>query len=169
MLACFYCKGGKCDWRRRLCSQPDYSGLYPRGREPIMVRSPYSIRPYQHVLDALYAYLMIAALQYDEPDYAGAYNVGPDEQDCISTGELVEVFIKYWGDGLQWETCACDRLKEANFLKLDCSKLKATFGWNPRWRVEQAVEKVVEWSKCQLNNGDVRACMDKQIDEFLNV
>ncbi len=137
-------------------------------RERIVIRNPYSIRPYQHVLDALYAYLMVAAKQFDAPKYAGSYNVGPNEQDCIRTGELVDLFIRHWGEGLQTDTGNADeRMRESNFLKLDCSRLKETFGWEPRWGVDRAVEKVAEWSRCRLDGGDIRKCMDRQIEEFL--
>ncbi len=133
----------------------------------IVVRNPFSTRPYQHVLEPLYAYLMIAAMQYQDGRYAGYYNVGPDDQDCFQTGALVDLFVKYWGEGMKWINRYDGGPHEANFLKLDCSKLKATFGWNPHWNLEKAIEKVVEWSKCWIDGGDVRACMDLQIAEFL--
>lgn len=135
--------------------------------ESIIVRNPYSTRPYQHVLEPLYAYLMIAAKQYDEKKYAGYYNVGPDEVDCFQTGALVDLFVKYWGDGMKWENRYDGGPHEAKFLKLDCSKLKATFGWKPHWNLDIAIEKVVEWTKCWLNEEDVSECMDKQISEFI--
>lgn len=136
-------------------------------KEDIIVRNPMSTRPYQHVLEPLYAYLMIAAKQYDDNRYAGWYNVGPDEVDCFQTKALVELFIKHWGEGIKWIDKSDGGPHEANFLKLDCSKLKSTFGWNPRWNLDVAIEKVVEWSKCWLSGGDVNACMDRQIHEFL--
>lgn len=137
-------------------------------RETIFIRNPFSTRPYQHVLEALYAYLMIAAKQYKDKNYEGCYNVGPNDQDCISTESLVELFIKHWGSGAKWISRQ-DRtdLHEANFLKLDCSKLRKTFGWKPRWNVDQAVQKTVEWTKCWMSQKDVRKCMDKQIQEYL--
>lgn len=135
--------------------------------EDIRVRNPYSIRPYQHVLDPLYAYMMIAAMQYQDKKYEGYYNVGPNEQDCVQTGELVDLFVKYWGDGVKWCNYYEGGPHEANFLKLDCSKIRTVFKWQPRWNVDAAVEKVVEWSKCWLNNEDVRKCMDREIEEFI--
>ena len=133
-----------------------------------MVRNPYSTRPYQHVLEPLYAYLMIAARQYQDSKYAGWYNVGPDDVDCFQTGALVDLFVSKWGDGTKWVNRYDGGPHEANFLKLDCSKLKGTFGWKPRWNLSDAMDKIVEWSKCWLSGGDVRACMDRQIDEFLD-
>ena len=136
-------------------------------REDIIVRNPYSTRPYQHVLEPLYAYLMIAAAQYEDGRFAGYYNVGPDDADCFQTGKLVDLFVKHWGDGLKWINRHDGGPHEAGFLKLDCSKLKATFGWHPRWDLETAIEKTVHWSKCWAEGGDVRACMDGQIRQFL--
>lgn len=135
--------------------------------EDIIVRNPHSTRPFQHVLEPLYAYLMIAAKQYDDTTYADYYNVGPDEVDCFKTGALVDLFVEKWGDGLTWINRYDGGPHEANFLKLDCSKLKAAFGWKPKWNLETAIEKTVEWSKCYIAGEDIRACMDKQISEFL--
>ena len=135
--------------------------------EDIIVRNPFSTRPYQHVLEPVYAYLMIAAMQYQEQKYASWYNVGPDDQDCFQTGALVDLFVKHWGEGLKWVNKYDGGPHEANFLKLDCSKLKTTFGWKPHWNLEKAIEKVVEWSKVWIAGEDVRPIMDKQIEEFL--
>lgn len=136
-------------------------------KEDIIVRNPFSTRPYQHVLEPLYAYLMIAGMQYKDVKYAGYYNVGPDDDDCFQTGELVDCFVKHWGGEIKWISQYDGGPHEANFLKLDCSKLKTTFGWKPHWNLDKAIEMVVEWSKCWLEGGNVRVCMDKEIDEFL--
>ncbi len=136
--------------------------------EYIVLRNPFSTRPYQHVLEPLYAYLIIAMKQYEDSKYAGCYNVGPDDVDCFQTGALVDLFVNKWGEDMKWINKYDGGPHEASFLKLDCSKLKTTFGWTPRWTLEEAMEKIVEWSKCWLAGGDVRACMDKQIEEFLN-
>lgn len=135
--------------------------------EDIVVRNPFSTRPYQHVLEPLYAYLMIAAMQYQDIKYAGYYNVGPDDVDCFQTGALVDLFVSKWGEGMKWVNRYDGGPHEANFLKLDCSKLKTTFGWKPNWNLDTAIEMVVEWSKCWVEDGDVRACMNRQILEFV--
>ena len=135
-------------------------------QEDIVVRNPFSTRPYQHVLEPVFAYLMIAAKQYEDRTFAGYYNVGPDDRDCFQTGKLVDTFVKCWGDNLKWVNRYDGGPHEANFLKLDCSKLKNTFGWQPRWNLEEAIQKVVEWTKCWQSGGDVRACMDNQIREY---
>ena len=136
-------------------------------KEDIIVRNPYSTRPYQHVLEPLFAYLMIAMRQYEDIKYQGYYNVGPDDCDCFQTGALVDLFVKHWGEGLKWVEKYDGGPHEANFLKLDCSRLKSTFGWSPTWNLDTAIEKTVEWSKVYASGGDLAACMDKQIDDFL--
>lgn len=135
----------------------------------IAVRNPNSVRPYQHVLEPLRAYLMIAAQQYEDPSLAGAYNVGPDESDCLTTGELAELFCRAWGEGASWRAENAGGPHEANFLKLDCSKLKNTFGWRPSWCAQTAVGKTVEWSKEWASDpASVPAVMERQIREFFS-
>ena len=134
--------------------------------EDIIVRNPYSTRPYQHVLEPLFAYCMIAAMQYKDRKYAGYYNVGPNDVDCFQTGALVDLFVSKWGSGLEWINKYDGGPHEANFLKLDCSKLKSTFGWKPRWDLNIAMDKVVEWVKCYYSGGDIVECTNIQISEF---
>ena len=134
--------------------------------ESIIVRNPHSTRPYQHVLEPLAAYLMIAKAQYENGDMAGYYNVGPDDKDCVTTGTLVDMVCAAWGDGLKWVNKSDDGPHEANFLKLDCSKLKNTFGWKPQYGVKEAIELTTEWYKVYAEGGDVAAVMDKQIAEM---
>ena len=137
-------------------------------RRVIGVRHPFSTRPYQHVLEPVMAYLMMAQRQWERPELAGWYNVGPDEGDCVTTGTLVDLFCRAWGEGAGWENQAeRDAPHEADFLRLDCSKLKSVFGWKPRWTIAEAVEKTCEWTKEWLKGGDVPALMDKQIREYL--
>ncbi len=134
------------------------------------IRNPHSTRPYQHVLEPLFAYLMIAAKQYDDPSFAGWYNVGPDDCDCFKTGDLVKTFAKHWGEGFSHKIMSeANAPHEANFLKLDCSKLKSVFGWSPRWNLDTAVAKVAEWTRVYLDKKDVSECMYKQIEEFIEV
>ena len=137
-------------------------------KENIIVRNPFSTRPYQHVLEPLYAYLMIAARQYENDELSGWYNIGPDEVDCFQTGALVDLFVDKWGEGMKWINQYDGGPHEANFLKLDCSKLKSKFGWTPRWNLDTAIEKTIEWTKCWLAGNDVKECMNKQIESFLS-
>lgn len=135
--------------------------------EKIVVRNPNSTRPYQHVLEPLGAYLMIAEKQYQDRSYSGYYNVGPDEKDCITTGQLAEWFCQLWGNGADWISQQEDGPHEANFLKLDCSRIKKVFGWKPVWGVKEALQKVVEWSKIYAAGMEVETCMEQQIESFL--
>lgn len=146
---------------------PDCVRAMAAGRK-IGVRNPYSTRPYQHVLEPLSVYLTIAQKQYEDIRYSGFYNVGPDDCDCVTTGELVDLFCKHWGEGAAWENQAeANAPHEANFLKLDCSKVKTVFGWKPRWHMEECMEMVCRFSKVWLADGDIPAEMDKEIKEFL--
>lgn len=148
---------------------PDCVRAVEKG-EPIIVRNPNSTRPYQHVLEPLKIYLMIVEGQYKNIDMQGYYNVGPNDSDCRTTGELVTLFCKLWGDGAEWKDVSeANAPHEANFLRLDTNKVKTVFGWQPRWSVEEAVEKIVEWTKIYFDGGDISAIMDKQINEFFNL
>ncbi len=135
----------------------------------VILRNPNSTRPFQHVLEPLFVYMMIAKAQYDDGVYAGYYNVGPDEADCVTAGTVADMFCRDWGDGLTWESRNDNGPHEANFLKLDCTKLKNTFGWEPKYSVRQAVDMTVEWSKAWAAGGDVISVMDKQIRDMFDL
>lgn len=134
--------------------------------EDIIVRNPYSTRPFQHVLEPLYVYLLIAKRQLEDPKVQGYYNIGPDYSSCVETGKLVDIFCKYF-EGAKWKNVAeKNAVHEANFLKLDIKKVRKTFGYKPVWNVDTAVKKVVEWTKEYLDGNDVNAVMTKQINDF---
>lgn len=140
----------------------------------VAVRNPYSIRPYQHVLEPLALYLTIAARQYEDSSYAGFYNVGPDDCDCVTTGELVGLFCQEWNKSQDMGVTAGwvqqpeqNAPHEANFLKLDCSKAKIVFGWKPEWHIRESVAKTVEFSKVWITGGDIEAEMNREICEYL--
>ena len=133
--------------------------------KPIVVRNPHSTRPYQHVLEPLFAYLMIAEQQYKDIHFANYYNVGPDDCDCVTTAELVDKFCFYWS-GAKWQNKSDNGPHEANFLKLDCSKIKSTFNWKPRWGIDTAIQKTVEWSQVYSAQEDICYCMEQQIRDF---
>lgn len=146
---------------------PDIIRAAYAGNE-IEVRNQYSIRPYQHVLESLYAYLLIVQAQHNDAALADSYNVGPGEDDCITTGHLADLFCKAWGEGLKWKDISSDGPHEATFLKLDCSKIKARLGWLPHWHISEAVEKTVEWAKAWQNKEDISSLMERQIEDFMN-
>ncbi|MCR5233013.1 MAG: CDP-glucose 4,6-dehydratase [Lachnospiraceae bacterium] len=140
-------------------------------KEDIVVRNPYSTRPFQHVLEPVCIYLALAIIQMEDESLADSYNVGPDESDCLKTGELVDLFCDEWaGQGgykPTWINRSDDGPHEANYLKLDCSKIKKVLGWHPAWRINDTVQKLVEWYVTYLDKGDIDMCMQRQADEFL--
>lgn len=100
--------------------------------------------------------------------FAGYYNVGSDDVDCFQTGALVDLFVNKWGEGIKRVNRYDGSPHEANFLKLDCSKLKSAFGWKPRWNLDIAIDMVVIWSKCWLAGGNISDEMYREIDCFFN-
>ncbi len=144
---------------------PDCIRAASSGRE-IIVRNPHSTRPFQHVLEPLFIYLTVAERQYENGELADSYNVGPDDCDCINTGRLADLFCEAWGEGASWVNRYDGGPHEANFLKLDCSRVKHVFGWKPCYHVQEAVEKTVEWSKAWLAGEDMEAVTDGQIRSF---
>lgn len=135
-------------------------------KEPIIVRNPHSTRPFQHVLEPLFLYLTVAKAQWENAELAACYNVGPDDCDCVNTGRLADLFCETWGDGMHWINRYDGGPHEANFLKLDCSKVKKVFGWKPHFHVEEAMAATVEWSKKWLAGADMRQVTDEQIRAY---
>lgn len=138
-----------------------------RAERPIQVRNPSSIRPYQHVLEPLTAYLLIVQRQWEDGRLAGSYNVGPDSSDCVSTGELVDLFCQAWGEGARWERIGENGPHEDAVLALDCSKIRSVLGWKPKWHVGQAVAETVAWTKAWLAGEDPSASMERQIQAYM--
>lgn len=138
--------------------------------EDIIVRNPYSTRPYQHVLEPVMVYLQVAMMQYENHALAGAYNIGPDDIDCLNTGKLVDLFCDKWekvtGNKITWINKHDGGPHEANLLKLDSSKIKKTFGWSPVWHMDTVMEKIAEWTDAYNKGEDVTLCMSRQIEEF---
>ena len=151
---------------------PDCFRAVEKG-ETIIVRNPFSVRPYQHVLDPITAYLTIAMEQYNDISKADSYNIGPEEEDCIHTGELVDLFCD------KWNISICDLNKatrqdvcvegphEASFLKLDCSKVKSRINWTNKWHIDKTMDNVVSWYKEYMRNEDMYRVTMKQICEYL--
>ena len=139
-------------------------------RQDIIVRNPYSTRPYQHVLEPVLAYLLICKMQYEDKKYAGSYNVGPNDADCWTTGRLVDFFCQEWkartGYSPNWIKQKVDGPHEANFLKLDCSKIKHVLNWSPVWNCEIAIRNTIEWYNEYLCGNDIIKCMEKQINRY---
>ena len=145
---------------------PDCIRAASEGRA-VVLRNPASTRPYQHVLEPLSAYLRIAHAQASDAALVGSYNVGPADSDCVTTGELAELFCRAWGEGASWraeEECAAPH--EAGFLKLDSSRIKARLGWQPRWHIEEAIAHTVDWAKAWRAGEDIGDVMEAQIAAY---
>ncbi len=138
-------------------------------KEKVIIRNPASTRPFQHVLEPVSVYLMIAEKQYLDKEYSGHYNVGPDIEDVRSAGEMADIFARTWGDGLEIDFQNDGGPKEAAALVLDCSKLKERFGWKSVWNAEEAVKRTVRWSKVYVSGGDTKAELMRQIEEYWGV
>ncbi len=138
----------------------------------IVIRNPRAVRPYQHVLEPVTAYLMIAAGQYEEKCLEGAYNVGPNESDCITSGEMADLFCRRWrelsGRYQAWSIQEDQGPHEANLLRLDCSKIRSVFGWKPVWNIEKTVEMTTDWYYCLLNGEEMKEYTDEQIRRYLD-
>lgn len=133
---------------------------------PIQIRNPDAIRPYQYVLEPLSAYLLIVQRQWEDPELAGCYNVGPESCDCVSTGRLADLFCEAWGDAARWERIKDEGPHEDAVLKLDCSKIRSVLGWEPKWNVNQAVRETVVWTKAWLSGENPMEQMEQQIKMF---
>ena len=135
--------------------------------EPVKIRSPHAIRPWQHVLEPLSGYLLLAEKLYsDGTDFAEAWNFGPSDEDAKPVQWIVERFTALWGKGASWELDGNPWLHEANYLKLDCSKAKAKLGWYPRWSLNESLQNIVNWYKGHAEGQDMRSITIQQIESF---
>ncbi|WP_307351701.1 CDP-glucose 4,6-dehydratase [Paenibacillus polymyxa] len=138
-----------------------------QNNEDILVRNPYSVRPYQHILDCLSGYVLLAQKQYENKSkYEGSYNFGPDHKDCVNTSLLVGKFCEAWGSGVKWVSNSLEGPHETVTLKLDCSKANAVLGWNPLFNIDQCMDKTVEWYKAFVNGDECDSVTMKQIREY---
>ena len=135
--------------------------------EPIVLRNPDATRPYQHVLEPLFAYLLIAAKGWENPDLADAYNVGPSEGDTVTNAALAELFVHAWGQGMRWQAGGDKGPHEATYLKLDSSKIRQRLGWRPRLDITEAVGLTVAWSRTFTQGGNVARITDEQILDYI--
>lgn len=137
-----------------------------KAEKKIHIRTPNSVRPYQHVLDALGAYMLVAKMQYIDASNGGEYNVGPNTDNVVMTNKVVDMFCTKWGNNASWECTKDSGPYESNFLSLNCEKIKKKFNWSPKWNIEKTIDKVVEFEKCDKK--DYEKCMEKQIREFFD-
>jgi len=145
---------------------PDFIKAISKG-ETLKIRSPYAIRPWQHVLEPLHGYLTLAAKLYtDGATYAQAWNFGPDDNDAQNVEWITKNICELWGEGAKYEIDTNPQPHEANYLKLDCSKAKAELNWQPNWDIRKTLASIVEWNKAFLNAENIREISYSQIAEF---
>lgn len=135
-------------------------------KENIVVRNPKSIRPYQHVFEALLGYLLIAEKQYRDKSFEGSYNIGPNEDGNVNTAKLADIFCNSWGNATWISKSEPNASHEANFLKLDCSKIKNKIGWRPRIGISEAIDLTVEWTKGYYFGESINKFTENQINMY---
>lgn len=147
---------------------PDFIRAISKG-EKVRIRSPYAIRPWQHVLEPLIGYLTLAAKLFSEGfKYAEGWNFGPDDKDARNVEWITDTICKLWGDGASFSIDTNPQPHEANYLKLDWSKAKAELGWIPKWDIETTLKSIVDWNKAFLGGQDIRTVTETQIEKYFN-
>jgi CDP-glucose 4,6-dehydratase len=137
--------------------------------EMVKIRSPFAIRPWQHVLEPLTGYLMLAAKLYSEgPRFAEAWNFGSDDRDVQNVDWITNTLCELWGNGASYAVDTHPQPHEANFLKLDCSKAKAGLNWYPKWNIGIALKSIVDWNKAWLEGKEIRTFTESQIDQYFD-
>jgi len=137
------------------------------GDEPVLVRNPHAIRPWQHVLEPLSGYLMLAKRLYEEgPRFSGAWNFGPLEDDAKTVSWIVEQMCAEWGNNARYRVEKGKHPHEAHYLRLECAKARTELGWSPRWDLSRTIGSIVEWTKVYRAGRDVRQTCLAQIHEY---
>jgi CDP-glucose 4,6-dehydratase len=135
--------------------------------KPLMIRNPLSTRPWQHVLEPLSGYLVLAQALYDQGSaFASGWNFGPWDEDNRSVQEVVDLLIRGWGDSASWKKEGLEHPHEAHLLKLDCSTARAQLGWAPKWNLENAVKRILEWQKAFKTKENMQKVTLIQISEY---
>ena len=146
---------------------PDFIRAISKGEE-VRIRSPFAIRPWQHVMEPLTGYLILAAKLFsDGPKHAEGWNFGPDDKDARNVESITDTICRLWGDGASFSIDTHPQPHEANYLKLDCSKAKAELGWMPKWDIETTLKSIVDWNKAFLTGDNMRVATEKQIMDYL--
>jgi CDP-glucose 4,6-dehydratase len=147
---------------------PDFIRAMANG-EKIKIRSPFAIRPWQHVLEPLTGYLSLAEKLFTKgPNFAQAWNFGPDDNDAQNVEWITKNICEMWNDNAAYEIDKNPQPHEANYLKLDCSKAKAELNWIPKWNIQTALQSIVEWNKAFLNGKNIRTITEQQIQHYFN-
>ena len=136
-------------------------------RNPVLIRNPHAVRPWQHVMEPLLGYLLLARKLYEDGTaYAEGWNFGPSEEDARPVQWIAEQFTGLWGEGASWALDGGEHPHEAHYLKLDCSKARMRLDWQPKWSLETSLRKIIAWEKAYLRNQDMRTFTLEQILEF---
>lgn len=147
---------------------PDFIRSISKGKK-VKIRSPYAIRPWQHVLEPLSGYLLLSKKLYEEGiNFTGAWNFGPDDNDAKNVEYVVQTFCSYWGKEAEYELDTDHQPHEAHYLKLDCSKVKAELSWTPKWDIETSILKIVDWTKNYNKGNDVKKHCIEQIKTYFS-
>lgn len=147
---------------------PDFIRAISKGEE-VRIRSPYAIRPWQHVLEPLTGYLFLAAKLYTEgTSHAQAWNFGPDDSDAQNVEWITSTICELWGESASYAVDTNPQPHEANYLKLDCSKAKAELNWAPKWDIETTLRSIVDWNKAFLKGENIQQITIAQIDNYFN-
>ncbi len=134
--------------------------------EPVVVRNPDSVRPWQHVVGANSGYLLLAEKLWDDPSLAGAWNFGPDAEDAVSVRTIVERLSELWGTEIELQSPEGDQPHEAETLRLDSSRARSALGWRPHWDLERALASIVDWYRVYTAGGSMRDTTLAQIREY---
>jgi len=136
-------------------------------KKDLKVRHPHAVRPWQHVLESLSGYLLLAEKLYaGKKKYSGAWNFGPEGPDVKPVEWVVKKLCAQWGPGASYSVVKGERSHEAKYLRLDITKVKKNLSWRPRWKLEKALDMTIEWTKVYQNKKDVSAVCAKQIKEY---
>ncbi|MDR0865189.1 MAG: CDP-glucose 4,6-dehydratase [Candidatus Symbiothrix sp.] len=136
-------------------------------KETVKIRSPYAIRPWQHVLEPLTGYLLLGTKLYtDGCKYAEGWNFGPNDVDAMPVEWIVKEICTLWGNGASYEIDTHLQPHEANYLKLDCSKAKTQLNWQPKWDIKTALKNIVTWTKAYNQGENMRLFCEEQIQQY---
>ena len=145
---------------------PDIMRAITAGRA-VNIRNPHAIRPWQHVLEPLSGYLLLAQKLYaDGAAFAEGWNFGPNDEDAKPVQWIVEQLTQSWGEGASWLLDGGEHPHEAHYLKLDCSKAKGQLNWHPRWHLDEALVKIVDWHQAWRDEKDMREMTLRQISAY---
>jgi CDP-glucose 4,6-dehydratase len=135
--------------------------------QPVNIRNPHAIRPWQHVLEPLSGYLILAQKLYkDGAAYSESWNFGPNDEDAKPVSWIADCLTRTWGEGASWVLDGGNHPHEAHYLKLDCSKAKTRLGWHPRWHLEETLEAIIDWHHAHRSGKDMHAVTLGQISQY---